>query len=83
MKSGVHAPNFCCQKGDITTRPIIEEFKTAQAALADDYIVWADAESRGETVDVVLHSVRLSTSIRVDPSLMALSCDRFAKTSRS
>ncbi len=53
-------------------KPIIEEIKAAQAAPADDYIVWAEAESRGETVDVVLHTVRLPQSIGPDAILSRL-----------
>lgn len=51
------------------TDQIIDKIKSAQAALADDYIVWAEVESGGNTRDVVLHTVRLPQSIGADAVL--------------
>lgn len=54
------------------TKPIIEAFKAAQAAASDNYIVWAEAESHGSAVDVVLHTVRLPQTIGPDAILSRL-----------
>jgi len=62
-------PPFAGQKGVIMTKAVIEEIKAAHSAPADDYIVWAEVESQGEAVDVVLHMVHLPQSIGPDAIL--------------
>ena len=51
------------------TDQIIEEIKAAQAAPADDYIVWAQVSTATGAHDVVLHTVRLPQSIGADAVL--------------
>lgn len=45
---------------------IIDEIKAAQAAPADDYMVWANIGSDDDAHQVVLHTVRLPQSIGTD-----------------
>lgn len=42
---------------------IIQAIKAAQAAPADDYMVWAVVETRAEKIEVISHTVRLPQSI--------------------
>lgn len=54
------------------TDQIIDKIKSAQLAPADDYIVWAEVGSGGNTQDVVLHTVRLPQSVGADAVLLRM-----------
>jgi len=54
------------------TKAIIEEIKAAQAAPADDYIVWAEVGNQGNAVDIVLHTVLLPQPIGPDAILLRM-----------
>ena len=51
------------------TNAVIEEIEAAQAAPAENYIVWAEVGNQGKAVDVVLHTVRLPQSMGPDAIL--------------